>query len=263
VALARTNKGSWPSTASYGTGSFASGSFTPEDTSLLVVVVACVTDTANDPSASLTLADSLGTLSWTPRVTLGWSDANAGGALVVWTAPITTGASMTLTADCGAINAFFYVIQAFTYTGYKSGTPFGATASNNNFGTDGAQSLTLSGTPDAASEVVGVFQAAAGSTGSFAVTQGSGWGELYDTGITDGGGMESQALAGTTSTSVPWQDIRTGTASYYRSMAIAFEVLRAASADFGGTLDGASESDVVTGGKTLLYTITGDTLIGA
>ena len=103
MTLARTNRIGSLSSFSYGTGSYTTGSFTPSNASLLVVICSVMTNAGStDPSGSLTISDSVG-LTWTAQVNVGDASAWSIG-MRIWTAPVTTGASMTATVDCGAID---------------------------------------------------------------------------------------------------------------------------------------------------------------
>lgn len=71
-----------------------SGAFVPADGSLLVVISACDTNAGSTP----TLNVSGGGLTWTTRVSRGDSEGTA-GSVGIATAPVVTGASMTVTVD--------------------------------------------------------------------------------------------------------------------------------------------------------------------
>lgn len=80
----------WTGTPSGG-GTAVSGSFTPADGSLLVCCINC--DESPGPNV---VTPSGGSLTWTERVSRGQADATEGLASI-WTAPVVTGASMTVT----------------------------------------------------------------------------------------------------------------------------------------------------------------------
>lgn len=104
------------------------GSFTPTNGSLLVGIA--VGFVLNTPAAPVTIADTA-TLTWTNRVAR--VDGSGGGStfptvVYIWTAPVVTGTSMTVTADYnhgGGSDATgrqsIYVIQV---TGQHATTPF-------------------------------------------------------------------------------------------------------------------------------------------
>jgi len=153
TGLVRTNRGSFLSADNFGTGVYTAAAFTPSANSVLVVIAAVVVNAGiTDPSGDMTLTG--GGLTWTPRLNVGHAASWACGVRV-WTAPV--GASPPSTAlafDCGPYNVWVYEAVAFDLTGYDTGSPTGATASNGNAGTDGPLSLTLSGAPASTSEVL-------------------------------------------------------------------------------------------------------------
>jgi hypothetical protein len=80
----------WTGTPSGG-GTALSGSFTPANNSLLVCCINC--DESPGPNV---VTPSGGGWAWTERVARGQTDS-AEGLASIWTAPVTTGASMTIT----------------------------------------------------------------------------------------------------------------------------------------------------------------------
>lgn len=229
MALARTNLLSVCSGGTYGTGSYTTTSFTPDNNSLLVVIVAVVESSGStDPSGDITLDDSAD-LTWTTRQTLGDGNSWSRG-VKVFTAPVTTGASMTLTADCGTRNIDAYSIEAFCYTAYDTGSPIGATASKTSTVTDGAESITLSGAPASSSEVLAwIYTNAVDYINGSAVTPGTGWSEIYDQSALYGSvNLQSQIRAGSTSTTVAWNDVSVDTDGLWYGIAGAIEVKEAA-----------------------------------
>jgi hypothetical protein len=153
----------------------------------------------------ITFTNSLG-LTQTNRVntpnTTNWKWATR-----VWTIPITTGASMTLTADCDVRGVEKYVVEVYAYTGYNVGSPIGATGTANDADGNGAVSLTLSGAPATDSEVLG-FADVALNSGTSSITEGSGWTELSDIVLTGFLNWQTQSRTASTSTTVAWQDAR-------------------------------------------------------
>ena len=103
-----------------------SGSFTPQDNSLLTVVVG----TLGNPGSDWTMTVSGGGLTWSERKTVIKANGAYRNRLSVWTAPVSTGASMqvTVTMSTSSTNTAVATIQAFSQTGYNTGTPTGATA---------------------------------------------------------------------------------------------------------------------------------------
>src|SRR5262245_57905698 len=126
MALSRTNVGQFQSGGGHGTGSFVTSSFTPADNSLLVVCIMAVNNANNATATNLTLSGG----GWTYNQRVGVDQLTDGtDCVAIYTAPVGTGASMTLTVDCGAEDIFQYTLHVFTETGYNSGSPVGGTGS--------------------------------------------------------------------------------------------------------------------------------------
>lgn len=206
----------------HGTGPATTSSFTPPDNSKLVAIVGVITNGgATDPSGDLTITDSLGGAGWTSSVAVGNANAWSIG-LRIFTKDITTGTSMTVSFDCGSTDAYAYEYGIVALTGVGS---VGATASDGNTATDGAEALTLSAAPAASSLIIGaVMQDPQGGAGA---VPDSGLVELYEF-DNSGAGIQVQYRApGSTSTSFGWSDI--GQAStLYKAVAAAIEVTAAA-----------------------------------
>lgn len=231
MALTRTNRDSIAGGSLANT--ITSHSFTPSNSSLLVVAVVGETDGGSQlRSSEMSISDSLGTLTWTKRV---HGDTGGGGTYspicAIWTAPVTTGASMTVSISNGGTGKSLHggVIFVIDYTGYDTGTPTGATAANT-MADDGAVSLTLSGTPASTSEVLGLLGHGVGGVGSITASPGSGWTEIYDLTYTDNTGGELQALVGLGSTTVPWADSDQGGDGCYDTNGVALEIKEAGGA---------------------------------
>lgn len=226
MALSRTAFGPYSSTDNFGTGGFTTPSFTPPDNSLVTVVVSAISNNGTSAVVSnLTLTQS-GGLTVTSRLQ-GGEDAAWTVGPRIFSFEVTTGAAMTVTADCGATNIYHYKVEVYAHTGYNTSTPYGATATGT--GTyDGAKSITLSGAPAAESEVIAVVAGGSSNSGG-GVTEGSGWTELTDTQVNDWLFAQSQVRTGSTSTSVPWQDINTtlSGAGKYAAGYAAIEILAA------------------------------------
>lgn len=77
-----------------------SGSFTPADNSLIVLLIFCDTGAGTTPGATI----SGGGLTWTQRVVRGDSEGTA-GIVFIYTAPVTTGSSMTVQVTVNSIGA--------------------------------------------------------------------------------------------------------------------------------------------------------------
>lgn len=216
----------------FGTGAYTTGSFAPPSSSLLVVAVAMVENGgANTPLTDLTITDSLGTpLTYSPQVS---SSIDEGGSFYtgcrIYTAPVASGTSMTLTLDCGTRSIGFYAVSVVAYTGYDTSTPVGVTGAASETTISGGPpnpaALTLSGAPAANSEVfagIGIDKDTGGAT------PGSGWTEGCDTTNTTWGGIHTETRTGSTSTSVDWVDLRPGGGSLFNWAAVAIEIRSAA-----------------------------------
>lgn len=185
-------------------GTGASTSFTPPNNSLLVVVVGvCRNSGSVDPSSHITLGNSAG-LTFTPRVTIGSAVPWSRGVRI-YTAPVTTGVSMTVTPGLSEGTIHTMDIHVFAYTNYDTASPVGATASANNLDSGGPRSIVLSAAPASSSEVLAVMHANC-TAASDPIDAGSGWTEQYD----NGGAniqQQTQTRTGSTSTTVEWADI--------------------------------------------------------
>ncbi|HSC07832.1 MAG TPA: hypothetical protein VLD59_13475, partial [Steroidobacteraceae bacterium] len=200
MALVRTNRDQRTSAALFGTGGFASNAFTPSNNSLLVVIAFFI-DQADSGSegTSLTITDSVG-LTWTSRAATTGSPAWSYG-LRIWTAPVTTGVSMTVTIDCGAVSVDIYRVEVYDYTGYDTTTPVGATATGTDADGDGAASITLSAAPATTSEVIASALTVLNADVNIGITNGAGFTELFDADMSAGfGWSETEVRSGSTST---------------------------------------------------------------
>lgn len=208
MALSRSNHGTSNNGGDYG----VSGSFTPQNNSLLVVVVTSLGHgTVNLANSSA----SGGGLTWTKRLSVGPSYMGGGGGgtywitTEIWTAPVTTGSSMSVTAGIGPTGgSFSHSIQCFSYTGYDTGSPIGVQVTRDNAADTGAVTINLPSAPASSSEVLAGRARCDNNSYDSSATPGSGWTELYDQ-VNTGGyeGLQTQARTGSTSTSVSWADI--------------------------------------------------------
>lgn len=211
AALVRTDYTPSVSTTNFGVGSFTSASFTPPDNSLLVIRVMgiAIAPAAAAASANYVLTNSAG-LTFTARVNRDGTGATDTYGQGIWTAPITTGVSMTVTIDTVADAAMYgYAIEPFAFVGYDTTTPTGATATGTDADGDGAASITLSGSPATSSVVLG-STASEVDTGFVAPTPGSGFTEIHDgIGWTDWFTGQSEFRTSSSSTTVDWTDLST------------------------------------------------------
>jgi hypothetical protein len=220
MALARTDLHGAASAEINTADAYVTSSFTPPDNSLLVVAVEMLESAgSSDPTGDMTVAG--GGLTFTPRVSIGGAASWSMG-VKIWTAPVTTGASMTLTVDAGARIAFHYSVVVVAYTGYDTGTPVAATGTFLDESTpDGAQAITLSGAPATTSEVLAMVGMDKETVG---VTPNAAWTELYDVQAGGSGGAQAQVRTGSTSTSVDWDDVHTGTGGIFKALGAALEI---------------------------------------
>jgi hypothetical protein len=234
MALARTNKYGAASGAIFVDTGWTTGAFTPADNSLLVCIVGCFpNDGSSSPEPVFTITDSQ-SLTWTKRTSScgGITGTGYGLGMAIYTAPVTTGASMTITVDAGTRVVIEWAVHVLCYTGYDTGSPVGATAEDDTTKwTDGAAALTLSGSPASSSEVVASFLRAMNADSS--VTPDGGWSEQYDVHVQFASGQQTQTRTGSTSTSVDWTDIAV-TAAVAISIAAAIEIKEAGAGGGGG-----------------------------
>ena len=206
------------------------GSFTPQDNSLLVVVVSLV----YDPAVSFAVTISGGSLTWTERVTaINGPSSNYYERLSIFTAPVSTAASMTISVNgnsSGGADSPIASVQAFSFTGYNTGTPTGATATDANGLADGENAMTLSGSPASSSVVIAARSWTADSANNETATPDTsgGWAEIYDnvplTGFSGYTCLQSQARTGSTSTDVRWDDTADNGTGFFTGAAVALEI---------------------------------------
>lgn len=224
MALARTDLLGQVSADNHGTGAFTTSAFTPPSSSLLVVAAYVMENIGTtDPSADMSVSG--GGWTYTSRLVFGTAASWSIG-LRIWTAPVSTGVSMTLALDCAARNIYCYAVSVVAYTGYDTGSPTGATGTVVDTTTpDGAQTITLSGAPATTSEVIAALGTDKESVG---VTPGSGWTEVHDVQAGVQGGIETQVRTGSASTSVAWVDSHTGTGTIFKCIGVALEIKESA-----------------------------------
>ncbi len=222
VTLTRGTTTTETSSDGFGTGNYTTSSFTPPSNSLLVVTVGAMGDNSTaDIASCLTISDSQG-LTWTSRVASSNTNSWAIGART-WTAPVTTGTSMTVTTSCGGTNIYTYKVRVTPYTGYNTSSPTGGTASDGNGPGDGSFTITLSGSPASTSEVLASIFIDRDNGTAHNVTPGTGWTEISDD-SNNSDVMESQVRTGSTSTSVTWNDVQQQPTPGYKSVGQAVEI---------------------------------------
>lgn len=210
-------------TGAFGAGAFVTSAFVPPDNSLLVVGVSLIENGSTGPNPHNDLTIVGGGWTYTSRVAQG-ADSTFATGTVIYTAPVSTGASMTLTLDCGARAIAEYSVSVVAYTGYDTTTPTGATATGFQVGgftgPPDPVALTLSVPPPVESEVFGFIGI---NKSTVNTTPGTNWAEICDVENTDWGGAQSQFRRDSTSTSVSWQSIRQS-GSLFNYAAVALEI---------------------------------------
>jgi hypothetical protein len=215
-----------------GTANFVSSSFSTLNSSFMVIGVMATENSASAPSATdMTVTSSTG-VTVTPliRQTVTSSFATYVG---IFTAPVITGASGTLTVSFNGRNMSVVGVAVAAYTGYDTSTPTGVTGTNSQssgFTTPNPASLTLSGAPAATSEVWAIVSADK-NTANITPGTSTGWAEITDlfnpaSGVN--GGYETEFKNTSTSPTVTWDDIRPGGGALFNWVAAAVEI-RAAS----------------------------------
>lgn len=225
MGLARTNLLGQLTPGNFGTGNFTSNSFTPSSSSLLVVGGAFVENNGTTTDATSSFTISGGGLTFTERVTAIASPTAFSSLVKIWTAPVTTGSSMTLTLSTSGRTAGLYGVSVVCYTGYNTGTPVGGTASaqqNGGFGSPpNPISLTLSGAPASGDEAFGFVFADKTTTD---ITPGAAFTEIDDLNNSNWGSMESEIRTGSTSTTVNWVDLRPSGGSLFNFAAVSIVI---------------------------------------
>lgn len=223
--------------------SVTSASFTPQANSLLVVDINCLANVASGTidTANSTLAG--GSLAWTKRTSAnsGAMGFNYSQCVEQWTAPVGgSPSSMTLNWQntynaASSSDAVRVAVQAVSHTGYDTGSPIGAIASDATLGTSGTGAMTLSGAP-ASSSIVHAMRGVTqdGTTDITATADTSdGFSEVYDNPTVSGSEgytcMQSQERTGSTSTGVAWDEINVeAVAVFGEALGLAIEIKMAA-----------------------------------
>lgn len=225
MSLARTNL-LGQVTSSVGINDFNTNAFTPPSQSLLVVAATFIENsgTVTDPTSSFVVSDSGGHV-WTERATAVVSPTSFPTLTKVWTAPVVSGASISLVLSTGGRNALGYAVSVVGYTGYNTSSPVGSNAS----GTKGGG---FTGPPDPANIMLGVNPASTSEvfaaigvdrTGG-SVDPGAGWTEIDDLFNPVDIGLETEIRTNSTSNSVDWSDLRNGGGALFNYAAVAVEI---------------------------------------
>lgn len=209
-----------------GAGTYTTSSFTPRNSSLLVVVAQAMADgvVPGFNGSNITLANSAG-LTMTAIGNTGTPPSWYYG-LRAWYMPVTTGASMTIDLDCGTTSIISYAVSVYDITGYDTGTPVTGLITGSDADGNGAHSITLAATPTADDIAISAV-AVQLSAGTNTVTPNAAWTEDYDTTESDWYGFQTQRRTGSTSTTVTWDDL-SATGTPVDAVSLAFIVKNAA-----------------------------------
>lgn len=209
MALTRTTRGSASGGSSPSGGDLTTSAFTPSNNSLLVVAFGGIREDvlATDPQS--TAGVSGGGWTWTKRIGVNHDPAGWTTWVTIWTAPVSTGASMQVSAtnDNQMNGTWLSVVE---YTGYDTGSPIGASVTNTRTATSGSWSSNLSAAPSIDSEVFAAVGADNWGTegGVNIITVGTGWTEIHDfldVGTETHG--QTQVRGGSTSLAVLWNEV--------------------------------------------------------
>lgn len=230
MALSRTTLLGDLTAGNFGTGNYTSTSFTPASNSLLVVGGCFVENngTTTDSTSVFQISDS-GSHTWTQQTTDIANPTAFCSLFKIWTTPITTGSSMTVSLTTSGRTAGLYGVSVVCYTGYNTSTPVGGVGhgiQTSGFTTPNPFSVTLGSAPASGDEVFGFVFADKSTTN---ITPGSAFTELHDLFNSNWGSMESEIRTGSTSTTVDWVDLRPGGGALF-SVAGGAIVVRAAAA---------------------------------
>lgn len=187
-----------------GTG-YTPASFTTVSSSLLVVALA-----PNENGSSSTNVPSTITVTNSAGLTLTLQKAQSAGitfdpGVMIWTAPVTSGGSMTVTFT-STVNMGTYGVVIGYYTGHDTSTPVlgtGGTAKSAGIGSPETGTFTLSNAPLVGDEIFAV----ANNNQATNTTPGSGWTEIADVANSSWANIETQTIRGVTSTTVVWTDL--------------------------------------------------------
>ena len=193
------------------------------------LLVMCVTATKSPSGASniLSIAQQSGTATISSVTTIDNTAASSTdqAALSIFYATVTGGGTLTMRASDN-MNTYGLGVIAIGFTGYDTSTPILGVVKNNALSIDGAASLTLSATPTVNDYVVGFVNSDTDTGSGKGVDPGSGFTEVAEVGgASDYIMTEAQVRTGSTSTNVPWADVRTsGAPATYTTIGGAFIV---------------------------------------
>jgi hypothetical protein len=207
----------------------SSPSFTPADGAFMVAICGIVNG-ANGADVRSGMTMSGGGLTWERQVgPLGGTVSNYFSALEIWTAPVVTGISTTLTyAHAGNVGddksaALIHILEVTSDTDTVGlGTPNIASGSHDQG--DAAVNITLGSAPASSSQVIAArYYSSNGGDGS--ATPEAAWTEIYDAQAGSGyGSLQCQRRTGSTSTDVDWDDVMDTGTTAWNSCAAAIEI---------------------------------------
>lgn len=215
-----------------GTTSFTTASFTPSNNSLLVAIVHVSRSNVSSADVLANITATTSGLTWTKQTAISaianYGAGNYNEELIVFTAPVTTGASMTIQFGgfVAATDGHWYC-QVLEATGYNTSTPLGGTALTNNNASN-TPSMSLSSSPATSSVVVGISSTATSSGTQTGCTAGTGF-SVLDSHGGSGDYMEigAETRGSSTSTTVAWGACVTGD-TIEQSIVAAVEIIAAA-----------------------------------
>jgi hypothetical protein len=194
----------------------AFGSVTPADNSLLVACAWLLDDVA-DLTSLVTISDSLSGV-WTLRESVG-ATTDGHHHLYCWTRPVTTGASMTISANWSGGALLTKHLQIWVATSYDSSSPIGGTG-NASAASVTTGDVTLSSTPAASSLIFG-FRGLATQDNEIAAAVPT---------SDDRGNLCGEVGTNWTSTTVDWTRVSAAGATTTMVSALAIEVKAAPAA---------------------------------
>lgn len=228
-----------------GAPTVTTAAITTVNNSLLVVGIAAMSKGFSDTENYATSASTLTASGLTFTKVIARNDDGSKGFLYtslleLWTAPVTTGASITLTwsntLNTNGLNSATKVtVEAFYFTGHHA-TQDGATCSSIALASP-LGAMTLSGAPALTSTVVLAREIEADVATDITATPDTSGGfvEIYDHSVLAGSEgaacMETQYRTASTATAVEWDDINANAIAVFGvPIGLGFEIIAAAGA---------------------------------
>jgi hypothetical protein len=195
---------------------------------VVVQVMRTATSTYNPQNG--TMSNSGTALTWTQRCEAHSASDNYGSGLVVFTAPVTTGASMTVTFTKAAGDADFERVggHVLSFTGYDTASPVGGTLGDNAGPGDGSWSPSLSAAPALTSQVIAAIVGTCNTTLDVYQTIGTGWTSLLTRNEIQYYGYTDEVRANSTTQTILWDDVlapsSTDTYNLSKTYGVALEI---------------------------------------